>query len=42
MPLESIRPMTLSKLVLMPCARAMFAFAPVARSEQPRSMPKNQ
>ena len=29
-------------LVLMPCARAMLAFAPVARSEQPRSVPKNQ
>ena len=28
--------------VLMPWARAMCWFAPVARSEQPSSVPKNQ
>ena len=42
MPLAIIRPRILQKLVLMPCARAMAAFAPVARSEQPSSVPKNQ
>ena len=26
----------------MPCARAMWGFAPVARSELPFSVPKNQ
>ena len=41
-PLEIIRPSTLLKFVLMPWARAMLAFAPVARSEQPSSVPKNQ
>ena len=30
------------KLVLMPCARAMLALQPVARMEQPSSVPKNQ
>ena len=41
-PLESIRPKTTFAFVLMPCARAMFWFAPVARIAQPRSVPKNQ
>ena len=41
-PLESIRPSTMLKLVLMPCARAMLALQPVARMEQPSSVPKNQ
>ena len=41
-PLEIISPSTLFKFVLMPWARAMLAFAPVARSEQPSSVPKNQ
>ena len=30
------------EFVLMPCARAMWGFAPVARSELPFSVPKNQ
>ena len=42
MPLDSIRPSTLLKLVLMPCARAMCWLQPVARSEEPSSVPKNQ
>ena len=41
-PLEIIRPSTFATLVLMPCARAMFWLAPVARREQPISVPKNQ
>ena len=42
MPFEIIRPSTLLKLTLMPCARLMFGFAPVARMEQPSEVPKNQ
>ena len=30
------------EFVLMPCARAMLGFAPVARRELPFSVPKNQ
>ena len=41
-PFESMRPSTLLRSVLMPWARAMLALAPVARSEQPHSVPKNQ
>ena len=41
-PLETIRPSTMVTFVLMPWARAMCWFAPVARSEQPSSVPKNQ
>ena len=41
-PLETTSPSTLAKLVLMPWARAMLALAPVARREQPSSVPKNQ
>ena len=41
-PLEITRPSTLLKLVLMPCARAMFWLAPVARRELPLSVPKYQ
>ena len=41
-PLEIIRPSTVLKFVLMPCARLMFGLQPVARIEQPRSVPKNQ
>ena len=42
MPLEIIRPRILPRFVLMPCARDIASFAPVARSEQPSSVPKNQ
>ena len=42
MPLEIISPRILARLVLMPCARDMASFAPVERSEQPISVPKNQ
>ena len=28
--------------VFMPCARAIFSFAPVARMDAPNSVPKNQ
>ena len=41
-PLEIISPSTLVKLVLMPWARLMLGLAPVARREQPISVPKNQ
>ena len=41
-PFDIISPNTLEKLVLMPWARAMASFAPVARSEQPLSVPKYQ
>ena len=41
-PLEITRPSTLVKSVLMPWARAMLALEPVARREQPSSVPKNQ
>ena len=41
-PLERTRPSTLLKSVLIPCARAMLGLAPVARSEEPSSVPKNQ
>ena len=42
MPLEIIRPRILQLFVLMPWARLMAAFAPVARRELPSSVPKNQ
>ena len=41
-PFASIRPKVMPDLVSMPCARAMFWFAPVARRELPYSVPKNQ
>ena len=41
-PLESTRPKIFITFVLMPCARAMFGFPPVARMAQPTSVPKNQ
>ena len=41
-PLESIRPSTMLEFVLMPCARAILGFEPVARSALPFSVPKNQ
>ena len=40
--MEIIRPRTLMKSVLMPWARAMLWLEPVARREQPSSVPKNQ
>ena len=42
MPLERASPTTTFRCVLMPCARAMRALAPVARMPQPISVPKNQ
>ena len=41
-PLETIRPSTTLKLVLMPWARLMLGLEPVARMAQPSSVPKNQ
>ena len=41
-PLDTMRPSTTLALVLMPWARAMLGLAPVARREQPFSVPKNQ
>ena len=41
-PLEIISPSTMFMLVLMPCARDICRFAPVARMEEPSSVPKNQ
>ena len=40
--MEIIRPSTVLKPVLMPWARLMLGFAPVARMPQPSSVPKNQ
>ena len=41
-PLAIIRARTLARSVLMPWARAMAGLEPVARREQPSSVPKNQ
>ena len=41
-PLEIISPKTLLRLTLIPWARLMLGLAPVARMEQPISVPKNQ
>ena len=40
--MEIISPSTMFLLVLMPCARDICRFAPVARIEEPSSVPKNQ
>ncbi len=42
MPLEIIRPSILLVLVLIPWALDIFSLLPVARMEQPSSVPKNQ
>ena len=42
MPLESARPRSFMLLTLMPCARLIEGFAPVARIALPCSVPKYQ
>ena len=41
-PLESARPMTFIRSMLMPCARLIAGLEPVARSAEPCSVPKYQ
>ena len=40
--MDTARPSTTLRLVLMPCARDMAGLEPVARMPQPSSVPKNQ
>ena len=42
MPLERASVSTVITPVFTPCARAIFLLQPVARMEQPSSVPKNQ